>query len=103
MKGRNHTEESKRKMSEAKRGKPQSSSHKENRLKSLREHSRTKSHSENLSKSLIKPVSLISPEGLIVEIRGRKKFAKENGLSRNHFLDLCRGTISEHEGWRILS
>lgn len=49
----------------------------------------------------IKNVKLLSPEGVIVEIKNIYKFAKENNFSRHSFYSLIKGKALSAYGWRL--
>ena len=81
--GKHLSEETRKKISAANRGKVRS------------EEARAK-----LSEALSKTYRLISPKGEEVSINGLIRFCKENGLNRSSMFKVAAGNQEHHQGWR---
>lgn len=58
-----------------------------------------KRSAETLSKS----ATLLSPEGIIVEIFNIRKFCREQGLNQSNLNKVCKGDSLHHKGWKLYS
>jgi hypothetical protein len=55
---------------------------------------------ENVEVAHAKHATLISPDGEVVKIFNRSKFARENGLSQAHLNSVINGERNQHKGWK---
>jgi group I intron endonuclease len=98
-----HSEETKRKISEGLRGKtrrPLSESHKEKISKSSDHHKISQENKDKLLYANTFLFKLVSPTGEVVESRNITQFARENNLTRQGVGMVLSGQRKHHKGWR---
>lgn len=88
--GMKHTEESNRKNSEAQKG----------RIRSPEERLKQKIYYQENGSPLRKKFKLISPNGEILEFIGVREFAKKYHMSNNTLSKILSGEIKEIRGWK---
>ena len=111
MFGRTHSEETKQTWSQKRKGVKLSDEHKRkiseyaNSDRNIQRGRKVTKQDLNRrieqGKSRRKSISLISPDGKMVEIWGIKNFCKENNLNSGCISNLRKGIYKQHKGWKL--
>jgi len=48
---------------------------------------------------LAPPFKVVSPDGIVYEDQGYRKFARQHGLHHSNFADMVNGKFKQHKGW----
>ena len=97
--GKSHSEETKRKISEAKMGKKLSEEHKRKISEGGKGKKLTKKQIEALVESHSKVYHLITPNGESITIKNLSKFCRENGLDQRNMNTMYRGGYKSSKGY----
>ena len=97
-----HTEESKKLISEMKKGYKQSSEHIEKVRQSRIGKHQTEYQKQRAKESLECAWLLTTPEGKQINIVNLRQFCKENGLDQGNMVKVSQGIIKQNKGWKCI-
>jgi|688.fasta_scaffold2176327_1 hypothetical protein len=99
---KNHTEETKKLISEMKKGYKQSSEHIEKVRQSRIGKHQTEYQKQRAKESLECAWLLTTPEGKQINIVNLRQFCKENGLDQGNMVKVSQGIIKQNKGWKCI-
>jgi hypothetical protein len=94
-----HTEETKKLLSEMKKGQKQSKEHINNRVKSTIGFKQTEYQKERARETFSCTWLVTHPNGMSMNIVNLRKFCKENGLDQGNMVKVSQGILKQHKGW----
>lgn len=107
-KGKKHTEECKQRMSQISKGRKKSEETRRKMSESwkgrpspLRGRVMPEGHKRKIGDSNAKTYQLLNPKGELVTINNLTKFCDENNMDRSGFYKLLNGTYKQNNGWRL--
>lgn len=99
---KNHTEETKKLISEMKKGHKQTPEHIEKVRQSRIGKHQTEYQKQRAKESLESAWLLTTPEGKQINIVNLRQFCKENGLNQGNMVKVSQGIIKQNKGWKCL-
>lgn len=99
---KNHTEETKKLISEMKKGQKQTPEHIEKVRQSRIGKKQTEYQKQRAKESLECAWLLTTPEGKQLNIVNLRKFCIENGLDQGNMVKVSQGIIKQNKGWKCI-
>ena len=96
-----HTEETKKKISVAKKGSKLTLDHRQKISKSLRGKKNSQSQKDKVSKALAMDWIVTDPQGNTFIVNNLRKFATERGLCQGNLIKVAQGLIKQSKGYIV--
>ena len=97
-----HTEESKKLISDAKKGLKQTPQHIQKRVDSMTGFKQSQ-HQKNTARETFECAWLVTnPQGQSFNIINLRKFCRENNLNQGNMVKVSTGILKQHKGWKCV-
>lgn len=97
-----HTEESKKLISEMKKGIKQSPGHIQNRVKSTIGFKQSEHQKKTAANVLSSDWLITDPIGKSYKIKNLRSFCKEHNLDQGNMVKVSKGIIKQNKGWKCI-
>lgn len=95
-----HTEETKRLISESKKGRKQTPEHIEKVRQSRLGSKQTEYQKQRVAEALESAWIVTDPKGKQMNIVNLRKFCRANGLDQGNMVKVANGILKQHKGWK---
>jgi hypothetical protein len=97
-----HTEETKKYISEMKKGLKQTPEHIQNRVNKMIGFKQSDYQKETASKKLSAEWIITNPNGDSIKIKNLRKFCIDNNLDQGNMVKVSKGIIKQNKGWKCI-
>ena len=97
-----HTEESKKLISEMKKGIKQTQEHIENRISSMKGFKQTQYQKNRARETFESAWIVTNSQGKSFNIVNLRSFCKKNNLDQGNMVKVSQGILKQHKGWKCI-